>query len=329
MRRRDLLKSIAGISATWPLAARAQQCEPMRHIAVLMGGVESGDIEGQAEVAAFEDGLKQAGWNIGGNIEVVYHWPGAVLDRVRDAAKEIVDARPDLVVSRSTPATSVIINKGLPVVFVLVADPVGSGFIQSLVKPGGNITGFAVFETSVGGKWFELLKEAAPTVSRVALLFNPTTAPYADGYLRSAQAAAQKLGASVIPAPCRSTADIEAAFAARAREDAGGIIIINDTYLAEHRDVVIRLAARYLLPAIYPAPIWVPSGGLMAYAVDYLDILRRAANYVDLILKGAAITDLPVQLPTRFTLMLNLKTAKALGLTIPQTLQVAADEVIE
>src|SRR6516165_6113751 len=177
MRRRDLLKSIAGISTTWPLAARAQQCEPMRHIAVLMGGVESGDIEGQAEVAAFEDGLKQAGWNIGGNIEVVYHWPGAVLDRVRDAAKEIVDARPDLVVSRSTPATSVIINKGLPVVFVLVADPGGSGFIQSLVKPGGNITGFAVFETSVGGKWFELLKEAAPTVSRVALLLTRRRRP--------------------------------------------------------------------------------------------------------------------------------------------------------
>ena len=280
-------------------------------------------------MAAFENGLKELGWKPGGNIDLDYHWPGAALDQVSIAANEIIAMRPDLVVSRSTPATAMVINRGLPIVFVLVADPISSGFVQDLGHPGGNATGFSVFETSVGGKWLELLKEAAPTVSRVALLFNPETAPFADGYLHSAKAAAPTLGATVIPAPCGSTADIEGAFAARAGEDVGGIIIINDTFLVERRRLITEFATRYRLPTIYASQLYVPSGGLISYAADYSDILRRAASYVDRILHGARPGELPVQGPAKYTLSINLKAAGSIGLTLPQTLIARADEVIE
>jgi putative ABC transport system substrate-binding protein len=326
--RRQFLTALGGASLTWPLAVRAQQREQKRRVAVLMGGLSSGDADGQEETAAFEDGLRELGWKLGGNVTLDYRWPGAELDHVTIAANEIAAARPDLVVSRSTPATLAIVNRGLPVVFVLVADPVSSGIVRDLGQPGGNVTGFSIFEISVGGKWLGLLKEAAPTVSQVSLLFNPVTAPFADGYLRSAQAVAQTLGVTVIPAPCGSTADIEAAFAARSR-DGGGIIVIYDTFLVEHRNLVVELAARFRLPAIYPNRIYVPSGGLMSYAVDYPDILRRSATYVDKILHGMRPGELPIQQPTKFILSINLKSAKALGLTLPQTLLATADEVIE
>jgi len=328
VRRRDFITLVGGAAAAWPIAARAQQREQKQHVAVLMGGLSSGDAGGQEEAAAFEDGLQELGWKLGSNIALDYRWPGAELDHVTVAANEIAAARPDLVVSRSTPATMAMVNRGIPVVFVLVADPVGSGIVRNLGQPGGNITGFSIFETSVGGKWLELLKEAAPTVSRVSLLFNPATAPFAEGYLRSAQAAAQTFGATVIPAPCGSTADIEDAFASRAREG-GGIIVIFDTFLVEHRDVLIALATRYRLPAIYPSRIYVPSGGLMSYAADYPDIFRRTAGYVDRILRGAHPGDLPVQEPAKFTLSVNLKAAAAIGLVLPQALITRADEVIE
>lgn len=332
MRRREFISLVGGAAAatslSWPRAARAQQPGKLRRVAVLMGGLSSGDAGGQAEAAAFEDGLRELGWKLGGNIALEYHWPGAALDQVTVAANEIVAARPDLVVSRSTPATMAMVNRGLPVVFVLVADPVGSGIVQNLGQPGGNITGFSIFETSVGGKWFELLKEAAPAVSRVSLLFNPATAPFADGYLHSAQAAAQTLGATVIAAPCGSAAAVEDAFAARAREG-GGIIVILDTYLAEHRNLVIELAARLRLPAVYGSQIYVTSGGLMSYAADYPDVLRRAATYVDKVLHGVPPGELPVQEPAKFTLSVNLKAASAIGLTLPQSLIARADEVIE
>jgi putative tryptophan/tyrosine transport system substrate-binding protein len=242
MRRRDFIKGIAGSTIAWPLAAAAQQRGQKRRVAVLMGGLTRGEADGQAEVDAFEEGLKGIGWKLGGNIELDYRWPGAELAQVSVAANEIVAMRPDLVVSRSTPATAIMLNRGLPIVFVLVADPISSGFVQNLGHPGGSVTGFSIFETSVGGKWLGLLKEAAPTVSRVSLLFNPETAPFADGYLHSAQAAAPTLGTTVIPAPCGSIADIEGAFAARAHEDAGGIIIINDTFLVERRHLITEFA---------------------------------------------------------------------------------------
>src|SRR5215467_944575 len=313
MRRRDLIKGIS-IWTAWPLAARAQPRERKRRVAVLMCGLLSGDLGGQAEAAALEAGLAELGWKVGSNIELEYRWPGAELDQVSIAANEIVAMRPDLVVSRSTPTTAIMLNRGLPIIFVLVTDPLFSGFVQSLGRPGGSVTGFSVFESSVGGKWLALLKEAAPTVSRVSLLFNPETALFADGYLRSAQAAASTLGATVIPAPCGSIADIEGAFAARAREDAGGIIIINDTFLVERRHLITEFATRYRLPTIYAAQIYVPSGGLISYAADYPDILRRAASYVDRILRGARPGDLPVQEPAKFTLSINIKAARAIGL---------------
>jgi putative ABC transport system substrate-binding protein len=281
------------------------------------------------EIAAFESGLKQAGWNIGGDIEVAYQWPGATPDRVRAVAAEIVAMRPDLVVSRSTPATAALMNSNLPVVFVLVVDPVSSGFIKSYANPGGNLTGFSNLEPSIGGKWLEILKEVAPRVSRVSMLFNPVTAPYTEALMHSAQAAAQTLGVNLISASCSGAAEIENNVAAAARGGDGGIIVVPDTTLAAHRDLIIKLVAQHRLPTVYGVGSYVPSGGLIAYAIDYPDIFRRAANYVDQILKGAKPADLPVQLPTRFALMVNLKTAKTLGLTIPQTLLATADEVIE
>ena len=295
------------------------------NIAVLMGGLERGDAQGQEEVAALEEGLKQAGWIVGVNIEVDYRWLGATSDRVRAAT---VESRPDLVFSRSTPATASLMTTNLPVVFVLVANPIESGFIQSFAKPGGNFTGFANVEPSVGGKWLAFLKEAAPAITRVALLFNPVTAPFAELYFRSAEQAAQAAGVVLKPSPVGSPSDIETALTPLAGEG-GGFIVIPDTFLYVHRGFIIELAARLRLPAIYGSQIFVPNGGLMSYAVNYPDIFRRAATYVDLILKGAKPADLPSQLPTRFELALNLGTAKALGLTFPQTLLATADEVIE
>ncbi len=330
--RREFIILIGGVavvtSVSWPLAALAQQAGKVRRVAMLMGGLLSGDADGQAEAAAFEAGLKELGWHPGGNIALDYRWPGAELDQVTAAANEIAAAKPDLVVSRSTPATVAMVNRGIPVVFVLVADPAGSGIVQNLGQPGGTITGFSIFESSVGGKWLGLLKEAAPALAKVSLLFNPATAPFAEGYLRSAQAAAQTLGATVIPAPCGSTADIENAVTARSR-DGGGLIVSIDTFLVEHRDLVIGLAERYRLPAIYGSEIYVPAGGLMSYGADYPDVFRRAAAYVDKVLHGTRPGDLPVQEPAKFILSINLKSAKEIGLSLPQTLIARADEVIE
>ena len=327
--RREFIATLSGAAAAWPLVASAQQRERMRRVAVLLGGLEFDDASGEAEVTAFEGGLKDLGWTRGRNIDLDYHWPGAQIARVRTVADAIVAAHPDLVLSRSTPATAALMNASLPIVFVLVADPIGSGFVQNLGHPGGNLTGFSTFESSVGGKWLALLKEAAPEVSRVAMLFNPETAPFAEGYLRSAQAAAQTLGATVISAPCSSDADIQGVFSTRARERGGGIIGIADTFVADHRDLIIALAAQHRLPAIYGNPIFARSGGLIVYSPDYIDIYRRAAGYVDRILKGGKPGDLPVQAPTKYELVINLKTAKALGLTVPPSVLAGAEEVIE
>ncbi len=305
MERRQFITSIGGATA-WAFAAQAQQRERKPHIAVLMGGFVSGDPDGQAEVAAFEKGLKALGRIPDGNIELDYHWPGVKLNSIDGGANSIAASHPDLVVARSTPATAALINSGFPIVFILVADPIGSGFVQSLAKPGGNLTGFATLEPSIGGKLIEFLKEAAPSVSRVALLFNPQTAPFSEGYLTSARTAAQPLGVTVIPAPCYSAADIEAAITARAQENGGGIICVVDTFLTSHRDLIIELAARHRLPAIFGNRTFVPRGALMAYAVDFPDLWRRGAEYVDRILKGGKPADLPVQLPIRYQLAINL-----------------------
>jgi len=329
MRRREFISLAGTVVAAWPLAARAQRPERKRRVAVLMGGLSPGDPGGQAEAAALEDGLTELGWKLGGNIELDYHWPGVEGVQASVAANEIVAMRPDLVVSRSTPATAAIRNRGIPIVFVLVADPKGSGFVQDLGRPGGDLTGFSTFEASIGGKWLGLLKEAVPVVTRVSLLFNPETAPFADGYLQSARAVAQTLGTTITAAPCGSAADIEAAFADRVHEGGGGIIGIADIFVTEHRDLIIALAARHRLPAVYGSRIFVPFGGLLAYSADFPDIFHRAAGYVDRILRDARPGELPVQAPARFALSVNLKTARAIGLALPPMLVARADEVIE
>jgi putative ABC transport system substrate-binding protein len=328
MKRREFISLLGGAAASWPRAARAQR-EQKRRVAVLMGGLLSSDANGQAEAGALEDGLQERGWRQGGNIELSYRWPGAELDAVRAAAGEVAASRPDLVVSRTTPATAALMSAGLPTVFVLVADPIRSGFVQNLAHPGGNVTGFTNFEASVGGKWLELLKEAAPSISHITVVFNPQTAPFAETYLHAAQAAAPTLGVTVAPAPSTSTAELESAVAAAAISPGGGILAIFDTFLAEHRDFLIAQVTRNRLPAIYGSQIFAPSGGLMSYASDYPDIFRRAADYVDRILRGTHPGDLPVQEPAKFTLSVNLKAAAAIGLTLPQSLITRADEVIE
>jgi putative ABC transport system substrate-binding protein len=328
VKRRELIKGVSVLAAL-PLAARAQPREQKRRVAVLMGGLFSNDPGGQAEAAAFESGLTELGWKLGGNIELEYHWPGAELDQVSISANEIASMKPDLVVSRSTPTTAIMMNRGLPIVFVLVTDPLVSGFVQSLGRPGGSVTGFSLFESSVGGKWLALLKEAAPPISRVSLLFNPETAPFADGYRRSAEAAAATLGMTVVTAPCGNAAHIESALDVRAREGGAGIIGIPDTFINEHRDLIIELAARHRLPAVYGIRDFVPRGGLLAYSADFAAIFHRAAGYVDQVLRGVRPGELPVQAPDKFTLSVNLKTAGAIGLTLPQNLIARADEVIE
>lgn len=329
MRRREFIAIFGGVTLFTPVATWAQQRRQTRRVAVLMGGLPEDDVDGRKEISAFEDGLKDLGWQPGSNIMLDYRWPGAELDKVTIAANEVIATRPDLVVSRSTPATAAIINRGLPVVFVLVADPLGSAFVQNLSRPGGDVSGFSIFETSVAGKWLELLRQAAPTVSRVSLLFNPGTAPFTEGYLASARTAAASLGATVIPAPCGSSEDIEDAFATRAREGGGGIIIPLDTFLIAHRDLIIELSKRHRLPAMYGSGVYVPTGGLMSYAADYPDILRRAAAYVDKVLRGTRPGELPVQGAVKFSLSINLKTASLIGLRLPQSLIALADEVIE
>jgi putative tryptophan/tyrosine transport system substrate-binding protein len=327
MRRRDCIKGIS-VWTAWPLAAHAQPRKQKRRVAVLMGGLFSDDWGGQAEAAALEAGLTELGWKLGDNIELEYRWPGAELDQVSIAVNEIVALRPDLVVSRSTPATGIMINRDLPIVFVLVTDPLFSGFVQSLGRPGGSVTGFSVFESSVGGKWLALLKEAAPAVSRVSLLFNPETAPFAEGYRRSAETAAT-VGITVVSAPCGNAAHIESAFDARAHEGGGGIIGIPDTFINEHRDLIIELAAWHHLPAVYGIRDFVSRGGLLAYSADFVAIFHRAAGYVDQTLHGVSPGELPVQAPDKFTLSVNLRAAGAIGLTLPQNLIARADEVIE
>ena len=329
MRRRDFINVLTGTIAVWPLAARAQPRGQKRRVAVLMGGLFSNDPGGQAEATAFEAGLTELGWKLGSNIELEYRWPGAELDQVSIAVNEIAAMQPDLVVTRSTPTTAIMMNRGVPIVFVLVTDPLFSGFVQSLRRPGGTVTGFSLFESSVGGKWLELLKEAAPAISRVSLLFNPETAPFAENYRRSAEAAAPSLGITVVSAPCGNAAHIESAFAARASEGSGGIIGIPDTFINEQRDLIIELATRHHLPAVYGIRDFVPRGGMLAYSADFAAIFHRAAGYVDQTLRGVRPGELPVQAPDKFTLSVNLKTAGMIGLTLPQNLIARADEVIE
>jgi len=331
MKRRELMALFGGAAVAWPLAVHAQQLERMRRVGVLMGYAES-DPEGHARVSAFREGLQRLGWEVGRNIRIDTRWapPGDAELRQR-FAQELVALQPDLILSHGTPSTAALLPQArtIPIVFAGVSDPVGSSFVASFSRPGGNVTGFITMEPTMSGKWLELLKEITPGVGRVALLFNPVTAPFVEYWLGPFKAAAASFALEAIVAPVHDTAELESAMAALARESNAGLIAIPDTFLAAHRAEVTSLATRYRLPAVYGFRYFSDAGGLMSYGSDQIDDYRRAASYADRILKGTKPSELPVQTPVKFELVVNVKTARALGLVIPQAVLARADVVIE
>jgi putative tryptophan/tyrosine transport system substrate-binding protein len=328
MQRREFITLVGG-AAVWPLAARAQ-ADRVRQIGVLMAHAES-DPQYQANMAVFCEELQKLGWADGRNIQINTRWAALDAEATQRFAKELVALQPDLILSNDTPTTVALLQqtRTIPIIFATVADPVGSGFVTSLARPGGNATGFSTIEGSLGGKWLELLKEIAPPVARVALLFNPATATFFEYYLKPFYAAAASFGVAAITAPVHDMSELESIVAAFAREPNGGLIVLNEDFTIAHRAEIISLAARYRLPAVYPFRFFAELGGLLSYGVDLTDNFRRAAPYADRILKGTKPSDLPVQAPVKFELSINLKTAKTLGLEVPVHLQQLADEIIE
>jgi putative ABC transport system substrate-binding protein len=328
MRRRAFISLLAG-AATWPLAARAQQGESMRRIGVLMS-TSADDPEGQARLAAFQQGLQQSGWTIGRNVRIDSRWPAGDSERLRRYAAELVALSPDVIIATGSAAAGPLLQatRTIPVVFVIVPDPVGAGFVNSLSRPGGNATGFIQFEYGISGKWLELLKQIAPGVTRAAILRDPAISA-GIGQFGAIQAVAPSLGVEVSPINVRDAGEIERAIGDFARSPNAGLITTGSALAVVHRHLIITLAAKHRLPAVYFQRTLVADGGLISYGADGIDQYRRAVGYVDRILKGEKPADLPVQMPTKYELVINLKTAKALGLEIPPTLLARADEVIE
>jgi putative tryptophan/tyrosine transport system substrate-binding protein len=330
MKRREFITLFGG-AAAWPLAAHAQQAERMRRIGVLTVNAEN-DPEYQASIAQFGQGLASLGWTEGRNIQIDHRYAAGDVQRMHAFAKELVGLAPDVLFTSSTP-TSVALwreTRGIPIVFAQVSDPIGEGFVASLARPGGHMTGLTNFEPSMGGKWLDILREIAPAVSRVALLFNPLTSPGGGSYFsRPIEAAASVLGMQSIAMPVHGIDDLEPAVKSFTRDPNGGLVVLSDAFNVVNRKLIIGLAAQYRLPAIYFFRFFATDGGLVSYGVDRSDSFRRAAAYVDRILRGAKPADLPVEGPTKFELVVNLKTAKALGLDVPWFLQQRADEVIE
>jgi putative tryptophan/tyrosine transport system substrate-binding protein len=329
MRRREFM-TLIGSAGAWPVMARAQQVEGKRLIGVLMGVTESNPAA-QSQIAAFRDQLTKLGWKEGTNLRIETRWSTADADTMRTFAKELVDLRPDAILGRSTPETSALARetRTIPIVFAIVSDPIASGFAANLAQPGRNITGFTNVEATMGGKWLQLLKEVAPRTVRVAVLYNPTTAPPLKFYMPSIQEAASSFGIEASAAPVHVRDEIQVVIAAQARNPGGGLIVMPDAFNVANRELIINLTARFGLPSICDSGLYAKSGGLAAYGVDLDESLRRAAGYIDRILKGARIMELPIQLPTKFLLVINLRVAKALGLDVPLRLQQLADEVIE
>jgi putative ABC transport system substrate-binding protein len=331
MTRRQFIGLLGGAVA-WPLAARAQQTERMRRIGVLTSAVESDPTATVlASITAFAQGLGELGWTVGRNVQIEYRWGAGDPDRFRRYAVELIALSPDVVLATAGSIVGAFqqVSRTVPIVFVTTIDPVGAGLIDSLSRPGGNATGFTIYEFSIGGKWLELLKEIAPGVKRVAVIRDPSV-PAGSGGFAAIQTVAPSLGVELTPVSVRDAGEIERAIAAFARGSNGGLILVGPTSSVQrYRDLIIALAARHRLPAIYPARRYVAGGGLISYGVDPIDQFRRAAGYVDRILRGEKPADLPVQAPTKYELVINLKTAKALGIDVPQSLLARADEVIE
>jgi putative ABC transport system substrate-binding protein len=325
--RRKFLATLGGAAAAWPLAASAQQPDRVRRVGVLMGIAD--DPEGQARVLAFRNALRALGWTEGRNVQFIYRWSAGDVVHARQFAQELLDLRSDVIVANSTPIAIAVrdTTHTTPTVFVQVSDPVTAGVVQSLARPGGNVTGFTNFEPSIASKWLELVKRIAPNITRVAYLFNPNTAPLF--YARSVETAAPLLSIRPFAAEVHNAAEMEHVIEQFAREPDSALLVLPDLFTATNRRSIIALAARHRLPAVYPARYFVASGGLMSYGVELLETYRQAASYVDRILKGEKPGDLPVQAPTKYELVINLKTAKALGLAVPPTLLARADEVIE
>src|SRR2546421_531436 len=327
IRRREFMILLGAAVAVWPLAARAQQPDRVRRVGVLMGIAD--DFEGQARIAVFRQALQALGWSEGRNVQFIYRWSGGDVAPPRQFARQLLALRWDVTLTNPPPATVAVrdTTRTTPTVFVQVSDPVGAGVVQSLTRPGGNLTGFTNFDPSTAGKWLELLKRLAPNITRVAYLFNPNTAPLL--YAKSVETAAPSLSVKSIPAAVHNAVEIERALAQVARESDSALLVLPDLFNATNRQSIIALAARHRLPAVYPFRYFVTSGGLMSYGTELLDTYRQAASYVDRILKGERPSDLPVQQPTKLELVINLKTAEALGIEVPPTLLARADEAIE
>jgi ABC-type uncharacterized transport system substrate-binding protein len=329
MKRRAFITLLGSAAAAWPLAARAQKAGGMRRIGILVNGAEA-DPEMQVRIAAFRRELGQLGWAEGHNIRIDSRFSAATPERLPQLAKELGALNPEVIFVHTTPATRALQRetRTIPIVFVGVSDPIGSGIVPSLARPGGNITGFMLYEEGITGKWLGMLKEIAPTLVRVALVANPESTPY-DYFLRSAKTVAPSLGIETVPNPVTNAADIERSIELTARVPNSGLVVLPDSTTILHRDLVIALAARHRLPVVYAFRFFVTAGGLMSYGTDVIEQNRQAAAYIDRILRGANPADLPVQAPTKYETVVNLKTAKALGLDVPPTLLVRADEVIE
>jgi putative ABC transport system substrate-binding protein len=329
MKRREFLGAL-GAAAAWPLAARAQQSEPMRRIGVLMSFAQT-DAGWQRAIATFLEALEQLGWVRGRNLQIEFRWGEADPDRIQRYATELVGLKPDLILCQATPSVAALqrTTRTIPIVFVNVSDPLGSGFIESVARPGGNITGFSNFEPAMGGKWVGLIKEIAPPVTRIALMSNPDTSPQARFFLPSIESAALSLGLRPIVTPVHDNAEIGHVIAALGRDPGGGLVLPSDIFTLANRELIVRLADQYRVPAVYHSSDFAKSGGLLSYGVDFAFQFPQAAAYVDRVLKGEKLGELPVQGPTKFELIVNVKTAKALGLTVPPTLLATADEVID
>jgi putative tryptophan/tyrosine transport system substrate-binding protein len=329
MKRREFITLLGGAAAAWPLAARAEQPERLRRVGVLMN-LAPDDPESPVRLAAFLQGMQQWGWTDGRNVRIYIRWGADDADRSRRYAAELIALAPDVILASGSPAVGQLLQatRTVPIVFVVVVDPVGSGFVESLARPSSNATGFPLFEYGISGKWLELLKEIAPRATRAAVLRDPALAS-GGGQLGAIQSVAPSLGVELSPVNVRDPGEIERAITAFAREPNGGLIVTGSALATSHRDLIIALAARHRLPAVYPQRYYVTGGGLISYGPDTVDPFRRAAAYVDRILKGEKPADLPVQAPTKYELAINLKAAKALGIEIPPTLLARADEVIE